>query len=101
MRFSAAEPIRAAGLDNARLAEALPRVDPSTVPVWRAAGWFRLFWFKGIRAVTMPWGVYLAPEVLERAPADIGPLLVHELAHLEQWRRLGPSFPCRRCRSAT
>ena len=90
MRFSAAEAVRAAGIDERRLAEALPRVSPSRVPVWRAAGWFRRLWPGGIVAMALPWGIYLSPEALERGPAGLGPLIVHELAHIEQWRRLGP-----------
>jgi hypothetical protein len=40
--------------------------------------------------MALPWGIYLAPRVLERPLADLGLLIVHELAHIEQWRRLGP-----------
>ena len=90
MRFSAAQAIEAAAIDEAALTAALPRVDPSRVPVWQAAGWFRFFWARGISAMAMPWGIYLAPDVIARPLADLGPLIVHELTHLEQWRRLGP-----------
>jgi len=38
----------------------------------------------------MPWAVYLHPGHLERPPAELGPLIVHELTHVDQWRRLGP-----------
>jgi hypothetical protein len=89
VRFSAAEAVDAAGIDRTRLAEALPRVDPSRVPVWSAAWWFRMFWAKGITAIALPWGIYLHPRRLEAPPGDLGPLIVHELAHIEQWRRLG------------
>jgi hypothetical protein len=40
--------------------------------------------------MALPWGVYLAPDVLQRPLADLGPLIVHELTHIEQWRKLGP-----------
>jgi hypothetical protein len=90
VRFSAAEALDAAGIDRDALARALPMVDPSRVPVWQAAAWFRLIWAWGIKAVALPWGIYLAPGVLARPLADLGPLMVHELTHLEQWRRLGP-----------
>jgi len=90
VRFSAAEALRASGIDEERLAATLPSVEPSRVPVWQAAGWFRLFWGKRISAVAMPWGIYLAPDVMRRPQADLGPLIVHELTHIEQWRRLGP-----------
>jgi hypothetical protein len=90
VRFSAAEAVRAAGIDEERLAVTLPRVSPSRVPVWRAAAWFRRVWPQGIVAMALPWGVYLSPEALERDPAGLGTLIVHELTHIEQWRRLGP-----------
>lgn len=89
MRFSIAEAVDAAGIDRGALAQALPRVDASRVPVWAAARWFRFFWAPGITAVAMPWGVYVHPERLEAPMADLGPLMVHELTHIEQWRRLG------------
>jgi hypothetical protein len=90
VRFSAAEALEASGIERRAVQGALPRVDPSRVPVYRAAAWFRVFWAKGISAVAMPWGVYLAPAVLDRPLDRLGPLIVHELAHIEQWRRLGP-----------
>jgi len=89
VRFSAAEAVDAARIDRSRLAAELPRVDPSRVPVWEAAWWFRAVWAKGITAVAMPWGIYLHPDRLEAPPERLGPLIVHELAHIEQWRRLG------------
>jgi len=90
VRFSVAEALARSGVDAGRLADELPRVDPSRVPVWRASWWFRLLWPSGISAVALPWGIYLAPPVLERPITELGPLMVHELTHLEQWRRLGP-----------
>lgn len=90
MRFSAAEAADAAGIDRSLLAETLPRVDPSRVPVWAAASWFRLFWARGITAVALPWGIYVHPDRLDEPPDRLGALIVHELTHIEQWRRLGP-----------
>jgi len=90
VRFSAAEAVRAAGIDEERLTAAIPSVEPSRIPVWQAGWLLRLFWPKGISAMALPWGIYLAPEVLGRPLADLGPLMVHELTHIEQWRRLGP-----------
>ncbi|HSM02059.1 MAG TPA: hypothetical protein VK960_06440 [Acidimicrobiia bacterium] len=90
MRFSAAEAVDAAGMDRDLLADVLPRIDPSRVPVWAASRWFRIFWAKGITAVAMPWGIYLHPDRLDSPLDELGPLVVHELAHLDQWRRLGP-----------
>jgi hypothetical protein len=90
VRFSAAEAVRASGIDEEHLARILPGVVPSRVPVWQAAGWFRRLWPDGIVAMALPWGIYLSPEALRRGLAGLGPLIVHELTHIEQWRRLGP-----------
>jgi len=90
VRFSAAEPLDAAGIDRTMLTATLPTVDPSRIPVWAAPGWFRLFWARGITAVAMPWGIYVHPDRLAVPLARLGPLMVHELSHIEQWRRLGP-----------
>jgi hypothetical protein len=91
VRFSAAEALLRSGIDTATVAAELPRVDPSRVPVGRAAGGFRLGGGRGISAGAMPWGIYLAPAAAERRLVELGPLIVHELTHIEQWRRLGPA----------
>ena len=88
--------LRAAGIDPDSLAELMPRVDPSTVMVRVAPPWFRRFWAKGIVAVALPSGIFVQPGVMERFRAGVeserwGSLLVHELMHIEQWRRLGAS----------
>ncbi len=37
--------------------------------------------------MAMPWGIYVHPDRLQRP--DLGRLIVHELVHIDQWRRLG------------
>lgn len=88
------ELLQAAGIDPDSLAELMPRVDPATVKVRVAPAWFRRFWAKGIVAVALPMGVFVQPNVMERFRSGVeadrwGPLIVHELMHIEQWRRLG------------
>ena len=90
MRFSAAEALLRSGIDPAVLAAELTRVDPSRVPVCRAPWIMRKLWAGPISAMALPWGIYLAPELLSRPMSELGPLMVHELTHIEQWRRLGP-----------
>ena len=82
------------GVDRDLLADVTPRVDPDRVPLRVASPWFRRFWAKGIRAITTPWAVYVHPEVAERLaqPHDdnaLALLMVHELMHVEQLRRIG------------
>lgn len=82
------------GVDQDWLAGVLPRVDPSQVVVREAPRWFRALWAKGIVAVAMPWAIYMTPAMMDRyeaaaEPRRLGQLLVHELTHIEQLRRLG------------
>ena len=90
----AAELLRATGIDPDSLRAVMPRVDPATVKVRVAAAWFRRFWVRGIAAVALPTGIFVQPAVMDRfragaEPERSGRLIVHELMHIEQWRRLG------------
>lgn len=90
MRFFAGEALERAGIDPERIRVALPTLDPREIQVREASSWFMKLWAKGITAVAMPWAIYLHPERIRRAPHDVGRLVVHELTHIDQWRRLGP-----------
>ena len=77
------------------LAKVMPRVDPAKIKVRVASPFFRRFWAKGIAAVSLPNGIFVQPAVMDRfrsgaEPERSGRLIVHELMHIEQWRRLGP-----------
>ena len=90
----AADMIHPAGIDPAILNDFMPRVDPERVTVRVASPLFRRFWAKGIAAVTLPNGVFVQPSVMKRFrrgtnPDRVAKLIIHELMHLEQWRRLG------------
>lgn len=84
----------ASGIDPERLHELMPRVDPDGVRVRVASPWFRRVWAKGIAAVALPNGIFVQPSIMDRfrsgaEPERSGRLIVHELMHIEQWRRLG------------
>ncbi len=86
--------LRASGIDPTDLGELMPRVDPAAVRVRVASPWFRRFWAKGIAAMALPNGVFVQPAIMDRLrtgsePERTGRLIVHELMHIEQWRRLG------------
>lgn len=56
----------------------------------RRAPW----WLPHIRAgryaaITLPWGVYVQEAALRRPAPALAALIVHELVHVDQWRRLG------------
>jgi hypothetical protein len=90
VRFSAGEAVAASGIDRELIGAVLPDVDPSRIPVYAASRWFRMLWAPKITAVAMPWGIYVHPERLDVPLAALGPLMVHELTHIQQWRSLGP-----------
>ncbi len=84
----------AAGADLDAVAGLMPHVDPAAVKVKVAGRWFRKLWFKGIGAMTLPNAIYVQPAVMDHfragsEPDRWGRLVVHELMHAEQWRRLG------------
>lgn len=90
MKRPAGDLLRAAGLDPDVIRDSLPRVDPDRVPVRVASRWFRMLWAPWVTALALPWGVYLHPDRMADDPGHLGRLIVHELAHIDQWRRLGP-----------
>lgn len=87
--MTAGEILRRAGISVGEVRTALPLVDPDAVRVRVARSWFRMLWAPGISALALPWGVYLHPRRLDASAMRLGVLLVHELTHIEQWRRLG------------
>lgn len=92
--ITAGDALVSAGIDVAAVRKELPSVEPYAVRIRPAPRLVQLLWAKGIVAVAMPWGVYVRPPVFERItsaaePERDGPLVVHELTHLEQFRRLG------------
>jgi hypothetical protein len=90
---TAADFLDTAGLDPERLRAVLPAVDPARVPVRPAPAWFRALWVRGIQAIALPWAIYMVPDTYVRCrdhgDRSTGALIVHELTHIEQWRRGG------------
>ena len=62
-------------------------IDPKGVEVRSVPMWLRWVLRDRFSAITFPWAIYIQDSALD-APG-VRSLLVHELAHLEQWRRLG------------
>ena len=93
-RFLASDGLAKSGVDPVWLAEMLPRVDPTSLEIREARRWFRAMWARGIVAVAMPWAIYFTPQMVDRYEngselPQLAQLLVHELTHIEQLRRLG------------
>jgi hypothetical protein len=92
--LSAGRVLRESGIDPADVRRELPTVEPYAVRIRVAPRLLRLVWARGIVAMALPWGVFVTPatfaKMAEGAAADsMGPLVVHELAHLDQFARLG------------
>ena len=89
-----ADVLSAVELDHRLLGSLLPRVDPSQVRIRVGPIWFRSLWGRRIAAIALPWGVYVRPDIMARLRSGTEPwcnaqLIVHELFHIEQWRRFG------------
>jgi hypothetical protein len=82
--------LRAAGLDPDQVCWACGLAEADLVDVRAAPRWMERMWAGPVAAMTLPWGIYVQREVLDGDPGRLGPLLVHEMAHLGQWRRTGP-----------
>ena len=92
---TAADVLSRVGLDASSLATVMPRVDPNEVKIVLAPRPLQWVWPKGIVAMTMPWAIYVHPDIWDRFTTGADPdrdarLLVHELMHVEQVKRRGP-----------
>jgi hypothetical protein len=90
----AGEVLASVDLDDVLVRSVLPRVHPERVKIRVGPLWFRVVWGRRIAAIALPWGIYVRPRVMERLWAGSEPirntrLIVHELVHIEQWRRFG------------
>lgn len=86
--MTAGEILAATRIDLVRLAELLPGVDPFAVPVRPAPRWLLWLWRPWVTAMATAGGIYVHPDRLA-TPATLGSLIVHELVHVGQWRRVG------------
>lgn len=81
--------LRAAGYDLEALREELAPIDPDKVNVWPASAIARSFWRAGITGITQWRWVLVHPAVLAGDRERLARLVIHELVHLGQFRRLG------------
>ncbi len=80
--------LRAAGVDIADVRRRLPGVEPYEVAVRPAPPAVRGVWGRSTAAMAMAGVIWVRPDLL--APGRLPPgLLVHELVHIRQWRRMG------------
>lgn len=81
--------LRAAGFEPDLVGRALGLEDLDRPTLRPAPWWMRRIWARELGAMTLPWGIYVDPGLLPGDPRTLGPLVVHELVHLRQWRRDG------------
>ncbi len=80
--------LRAAGVDVAEVRKLLPGVEPYEVAVRPAPTAVRAVWGRSTAAMAMAGVVWVRPDLL--LPGRLPPgLLIHELVHIRQWRRMG------------
>lgn len=77
------------GSELASLSEKLDLNDPDRVPIRPAPGWMSRTWRGNASAMTLPWAIYVHPEVLGGDSSRLSRLIEHELVHVSQWQRLG------------
>ena len=79
--------LAARGLSTEAVSQITGVEELDAVPVRPAPGWMRAIWTRGTAALTLPWAIYVDPARL--TDPGIGVLLLHELVHVRQWRRVG------------
>lgn len=87
--MNAAQILAGSGIDLARVSETIEPVRLDEVRVRAAPRLLRRVWGKGIQAMTVRRTIYVDPVMLVGPHESTGPLIVHELIHARQWRRLG------------
>ena len=81
--------LTASGISPTAVKAALPDVDLDEVVVRPAPARLARVWGSEISAMTLRATIYVRASVLERDPATLGSLIVHELVHVRQWAQLG------------
>jgi hypothetical protein len=76
-------------LDSPALRVRLLPIYPESVIVSPVPSWLRSLWPGWVGAMTMPWGIYVRPDVLDADPQSLSRLVCHELVHVRQWKTLG------------
>ena len=67
----------------------LPDVEVEATHVHAIPRWMRWALFPGVVAIALPGRIFVLADSLERRDPRLGALIVHELAHVAQWRRHG------------
>ena len=81
--------LTASGISPVQVSAALDGLGLDQVDVRPAPGWLIRLWGGTVTAMTLGTKIYVRPASLDTDPAQLGPLIVHELVHVHQWGQLG------------
>lgn len=76
-------------LDTRQFRLDLLPIRPESVVVRPVPGRVRRVWPDWASAMTMPWGIYVRPDVLGGAEDTLARIIAHELVHARQWKTKG------------
>lgn len=76
-------------LDTHQFRLSLLPIRPESVEVRPVPPRLRRVWPDWAAAMTMPWGIYVRPDVLEGDPEALARIIAHELVHARQWKTRG------------
>ena len=88
MNTSATDFLTKAGVDRAAVGEKLPNVDSDRVLVQTVPWWLRMLWLPWVQGMATSSKIYIRADRFAH-PEQAASLVVHELVHIAQWRRLG------------
>jgi hypothetical protein len=86
---TAGEFLASTGMDLSRVGPFIDPVDPSSISMKPAPAWMRRLWSAGVEAMTVWTTIYVEPAFMAVPSERNGRLILHELIHARQWRRLG------------
>lgn len=75
--------------NTAALRVRLLPVVPEKVEVRPVSTRIARLWPQWVAAMTMPWAIYVRPDVIDGDPDRLAAILVHELVHSRQWKTHG------------
>lgn len=87
--YPASTILRAVGVDPVAVCSACGLDDADRVPVRAAPPLLVKAWRGPVAAMTLPWAIYVRPDVLTGDRRRLAHLLIHEMVHVRQWHRLG------------
>ncbi|MDH3426221.1 MAG: hypothetical protein OEM22_06070 [Acidimicrobiia bacterium] len=88
MTTTASDFLSRGGVSLAAIGDALPNVDSDRVLVRPVPWWLRILWRPWVQGMATSSKIYIRAHRLAH-PERSTSLVVHELVHIAQWRRLG------------